>query len=265
MALPPNLQSPGLFQSAASFAANRLSRRFSPEAAAEAGRAVGAVQSLYELLSGDARFNQTPMPLLGGITMDQAKILFKQCQDIQHARKNFYFIEVFPLNGDDGVETYSNESTAGAYRVRPQQRPNVNMFALDVSYTPISIASDQKRVGAVSLDDLQAADRVELEITTLDNSAGSLKKWFEYRSSLVADRVRGTFGVPATYGLRFIIHHAVVDGYLNNPRENEPYVQHYVMRPTSIRFELSRRDPGMQELQMTFTELDTCMPTELRA
>ncbi|MOA49877.1 hypothetical protein D3C78_1728180 [compost metagenome] len=98
---------------------------------------------------------------------------------------------------------------------------------------------------------MQSSEAVELRITTLDDRAGSLKRWFENHAAAVAAR-DGTVGVPANYAITFTIQHAFVG-------DAKGFEGKGLYRPVSYEVGLSRREDALEEIQMTFTQLDTFM------
>lgn len=191
-----------------------------------------AMRGLFPL--GDFRGRSS---LMGGITLDDARAIFEQTRKIEYARKNLFCIQIEDLNPS------WQESPA-----------LINMFATDVSYAPWTITGDAVRIGTGYMDTVQAAERVEMRVTTMDDAAGSIKRWFEERAQLVG-HPDGTVGLPIDYLMRITVTHAVIGADAIGAQNAKKDV--YIMRPSNIEYEMSRRDQAMSELQMTFVQFDT--------
>lgn len=178
-------------------------------------------------------------PLLGGITLDEASRISAEIQATRYAKKNLWFLEIEDFNPPAGYEDISHA---------------FNLFATDVSYTGWSITSEGKPVGMVMIDTVTGSERVELRITTYDDTKGTIKGWFDAKCAAVAHQ-DGTVGVPADYLLSISVVHSAIDpigGALFGS-----YKEAFVMRATSIESELSRSEDGLQQIQMVFTQFDT--------
>lgn len=190
-----------------------------------------AVRGLFPL--GDARGRSS---LIGGITLSEAKTIFEQTRGIEYARKNLWRLEIEDLSP------------------RQESPSLINLLATDVSYAPWTITGDAVRIGTGYMDTVQAAERVEMRVTTMDDAAGSLKKWFEERSLLIG-HADGTIGLPVDYLVRVTVTHAVIGDNAIGAKSAKKDV--FIMRPGNIEYDLSRRDQAMSELQMTFVQFDT--------
>jgi hypothetical protein len=63
----------------------------------------------------------------------------------------------------------------------------------------------------------------------------------------------GTFGVPASYGITIKVLHAVVNGQ----NSKDAFTNKGLYRAASYEVQLSRREQAMQEVTLTFTQLDS--------
>jgi hypothetical protein len=193
-------------------------------------------------LASNALFMVTPTPLFGGISPMEARRIYDQCQAEAYARKNLFLVEVSGRDGNDG---------AGEFKF--------NLFATDVSYSPYTLSGDKQKIGAANVDLPTSGEPVELSITTLDDQAGTLKRWFGYRAAMVT-HADGSVGLPAEYLLKIRILHSFItpetgrDGYGGKPGDAGYY------RPVNLELSLSRREDALEELQMTFTQFDTFVP-----
>lgn len=222
-------------------------------AAARAARAVAqklappSIRKIQQLLQfgnfasdlfGGGQEN-APQPLLGGVTLAEAREIYAQMGEAQLARKNLFFVRVIdhnppPVEYGDGMFFTSL----------------FNLFAVDVSYSPSTLTGEKIPLGSATMDRLTGLEAVDLNITTMDDSRGSLKRWFEAKVEQAARR-DGTFGLPSEYWLDIECYHAT-------PTANESaYKIHRRMRCQSTQHDLSRRDQALGEVTMTFTEFDT--------
>ena len=191
--------------------------------------------ALGNLLSGQASqglYWSGANMLYGGITPSEAKRIYQEAIDTGRAKKNLFLLKVqSALAGD-----FSHE---------------FNLFCTDIDRGPHEVSGAKVRAGAAQLDTLTQAEPVVLRITTMDDRAGTLKRWFEAHLEAMAAR-DGSFGVPADYAVTITIQHAFV-GDIGG------YASRTLCRAQSYEVGLSRREDAMEELQMTFTQLDTFM------
>lgn len=195
----------------------------------------GLIDSLFPDSGGtrsQSRYWATPTPLFGGITPRDAKAIYDATRAEAKAKKNLWLIEV--TSGAGGAERF-------------------NLFATEVEYAPHNIAGDKRRIGAAVVDAVTGGEAVELRIVTMDDAAGTLKRWFAAHAALV-EHPDGTVGVPNDFkiGIR-VIHGVVAD------KQRVAYEDKGLFRPVGVEYSLSRREDALQELQMTFTQLDTFM------
>lgn len=132
-----------------------------------------------------------------------------------------------------------------------------NLFALDVSFTGFMLTGEAVPLGSGIVDNLTGIERVEVRVTTYDDRRGTLERWFMAKCRQAANQ-DGTFGLPRDYLVVLTIQQ--MPASLEVPTstdDGERLTRKYLMRPVSIEVELSRRDPGPKELQMTFAQWDT--------
>jgi hypothetical protein len=179
--------------------------------------------------------------LLGGITLKEAARIHAEVQSTNYAKKNLWYLEIGDWNPEGGFEDISH---------------TFNMFATDVAYTPWTISSEGKAIGMGAIDVINGSERIEMRITTYDDTSGTIKRWFNGKCNAVA-HPDGTLGLPVDYLVTINVVHSATDeigGALFGS-----YKETYVMRPSSVEFELSRSEDGLQQLQMTFSQFDTFM------
>jgi hypothetical protein len=189
-------------------------------------------------LASSMAFNLTPNRLFGGITPLEARKIFDQSRGEECATKKLFLIEIAGFNG---------AIDAGEVKF--------NLFATDVSYAPYTITGDTQKVGSATANLVTGSEPVELSITTLDDIAGTLKKWFERRASLTV-HPDGTVGLPAEYLIKIRIVHSFVTS--ETAAGGHGVAGYY--RPANLQLGLSRRDDALEELQMTFSQFDTFVP-----
>lgn len=199
----------------------------------------GFFDGLLNTLSGSAA-QQAIMgrksPLLGGGSLSNAKQLVEKVVLGKHVHKNFFLLEVSSLSEGDFSSAF-------------------NLFAVDVSYDAFNITGDKKRVGGALVDTVTGQEAVEMRFTTFDDQSGSLKKfWARHHARAVARD--GTVGVPADYALKIKVLHGVIEG---GGGHSDAYADEGLFRVQTLSTEQSRREDGLQELQMTFSQLDTFM------
>lgn len=228
-----------------------------------------------------------PQPLLGGVSMDFARDLHDQLQNARLARKNLFFIQVTDPNPpdlkyvsrpagasseasrigevidtgrrilsgglggviSDGLRSLGGTAGRGAGGGSSAAQM-FNLFATSVSYSPVTMVGEKVPFGSATLDRLNGTEATELQITTMDDEVGTLKRWFEGKSAQAA-HPDGTFGVPMEYLVNIAIYHAVV-----RP-DDRAFKFHAKMRTQSIQMELSRSEQAMQEISMTFSQFDS--------
>lgn len=200
--------------------------------ALESGFADDALGNLLGAQSSQRRYWGGANMLYGGITPSEAKRIFQEAVDAKRAKKNLFLLTVqSALAGD-----FSHE---------------FNLFCTDIDRGSSEVSGGKVRTGSAQLDTLTQAEPVVMRITTMDDRAGTLKRWFEAHIAAVAAQ-DGSFGVPADYSIVFTVQHAFVG-------DVGGFTGRTLCRAQSYEVSLSRREDALEELQMTFTQLDTFM------
>ncbi|ABO60616.1 hypothetical protein LA345_39015 (plasmid) [Burkholderia vietnamiensis] len=200
-------------------------------------------QTLNGKLISDLLFKSNRNQLLGGITPYEAQQICAEVQATQYAKKNLFFVEILDFYPDQG-------GTQG------QSSGLFNLFATNISIGPLTISGEGRAIGAGVMDVIHGSERTEMRITTLDDSYGSIKRWFQTRCDLLAHS-DGTFGVPADYLVQVRILHAAINDDVM--QRYGGYEEKYIMRCGSLETELNRAEDGMQEIQMSFVQFDSFM------
>lgn len=180
-------------------------------------------------------------PLLGGITLNEAAMIASTVQSTSYARKNLFFIEIKDSNPPAGFEDISYM---------------FNLFAIDVSFGPNTVLGETKNIGMGVMDVVTGTDRIEMRITTYDDSRGTIKSWFEAKFQQVS-HPDGTGGVPYDYLIQFDITQSATEDI--GAALLGSYRNTFIMRPVSREVELSRSEDGLEQIQMTFCQFDTFM------
>lgn len=182
------------------------------------------------------RYFGTPTPLFGGITPNEARKIYGEIKSNPLCRKNLFLIEVSSPILNDVSSRF-------------------NMFATELDYAPLTITGEKKKIGGAHIDITNSADPVEMRLTTMDDQTGFIKTWFEAHCAAAAAR-DGTIGVPASYMINITIVHGFVT---TGSTPSNAYKNKGLFRPANMEVNLSRREDSMQELQLTFVQLDTFM------
>lgn len=181
----------------------------------------------------------SPAPVFGEMgSMDALRRAFERSAMIEKSWKNLYYVEITEFRR-------SQEAPGGA--------GGFNDFVFDVSFAPFTMPGEQVFIGSQNMDSLSSSERVELRMTAFDDIRGSVARWFLAKCDQ-AVRQDGTFGVPAEYLVTVDLTHMATLG----PEPASKRLRHkFVMRPANIEVELSRRESGLQELQLSFVQWDS--------
>lgn len=199
---------------------------------------------LLQTIFGE-RFEDKPNPLMGHMTPRQVMELQQRIREMGPARRNLFYVQI--TDGNVPRTSYENQATA---------TDALKLLALDVSYNGRTVAAEKVSIGSGLLDRPTGSESVELSITTMDDEAGSLKRWFEGKLAQVV-RPDCTFGVPSDYQVDIEIVHGIASSEISPKFVARAYRSMLTMRPVGIQHELSRRDQGPEEIQMTFTSVDS--------
>jgi hypothetical protein len=130
-----------------------------------------------------------------------------------------------------------------------------DLLAMDVNYS-VSLQGDHQQIGSGFIDKPTGISPTELSITTMDDQAGTIKRWFDGKQAQVA-HIDGTMGLPAEYLVTIEVVHAVASEQVANSLRAYSYTKRY--RANSRSIDLSRRDQGLAEVQLNFTQFDNFM------
>lgn len=233
-----------LIRTAAGKAAMKAAQLASPTLVSAASRIFQAAD-LVQAIFGTP-FEERPNPLLGGLTPRQVAAIQAMVREAKPVRKN-----LFCLRFSDPNPPPKAPLPAGFF----------DLLATDVSYAPSTLTGDKVNIGSAAMDKVTGIDPTEIQVTTIDDEAGSIKRWFDGKVGQVVN-TDGTFNTPATYTFDLEVVHGIPHTHgvapdLPSKDVERAFSQKFKLRPVNIQFELSRRDQALQEIQMTFAQVDT--------
>jgi hypothetical protein len=240
-----SVQNPNILDAVKSTAIGRAAviaaQKASPGFIDVAQRIISA-KSLYDLVFG-VPFGDAPLASLGYLTPRQLKAMQDKINEAGPARKNLFFVRI-----TDGNPPLSGPATkvSGLF----------DLMCLGVSYAPSTITGEKTPIGSGVMDRVTGSEAIDLQLTTMDDEQGTLKEWFDAKAAQVC-RQDGTFGLPAQYTVGIEVVHGLASNAVSSELIKRTYRASMLMRPANIQHELSRQDVGIQELQMTFTQVDT--------
>lgn len=250
---------------------------------------INSAAQLLESALGLNDPQDVPQPLLGGVTLKEAEAIFSDMIDAGLSRKCLYVVKIeditppdlsygvgpdaraivktsplgsalsflggdFPTMVATGISKSLN-AVLGATPAAPMSNGGVNvphmfnLFATDVSYST-ALGGEKISIGGATIDKMSGREPVEIEVTTLDDEAGTIKRWFEAKKDQAAHR-DGTFGLPDDYCVRITIIHAT-------PTENiKAFGNQFLVRPVTANYDLSRSAQEMETLRLSFTQFDS--------
>ena len=187
----------------------------------------------------NAVYIATPTPLFGGISPSEAIEIYQRNISIQRSKKNLWLLQVQSNLLGDASEIF-------------------NLFATEVEYSPFTIDGEKIKIGSGNIDRVDGATSTEMRITTTDDTIGNLKRWFQAQVA-VAVHQDGTVGVPFDYAIRIAIaHNFITEDSAELAKSKQMCFENIGwFRAVGIEISLSRRDNALEELSMSFTQLDS--------
>lgn len=196
--------------------------------------ATGVVNTLLGDLANPLRqalYWATPTPMFAGLSPSDAKKIHRQSVATHYGMKNLFMLDVSSRLYGDVSESF-------------------NLLASAVEYAPSTITGEGRKIGAATVDNVSSAEPVDLTITTLDDASGSIKNWFNAHAHAVT-HTDGTLGLPAEYAIRIrIVHHVITS-------TERAYLDVGQFRTVNMPLSLSRTEDALQELALSFRQLDT--------
>jgi hypothetical protein len=227
----------------------------------------GGSSSAQAIKASLAGLSNEKLALMGGISLARAKEIMLQSAGTSYAKKNLFYVSVAnvsPLSlpfetvsaltsGDFfSVDTLANMASMAVSYLNWGSF-DFNLFATEVSYSPVTLNGSTMHAGGAAFNILESREPVEMRITTLDDSVGSLKNWFRKKSNVMV-LPGGALGLPISYLLKIRVTHSFIEDDADGA--GDAYYDEFIMRPVSLDTDLSRREDGLQELHMTFTQFD---------
>lgn len=240
-----------LVRTAGAKAALMAAQRASPTLIKTASRIFQAADLLQAIFG--TPFEEKPNELMGWLTPRQVAEIQSLVRQAGPVRKNLFCIRIADPNPPP-MEMTGNAAGAGVVGL-------FDLLAVDVSYSPVTLTGDKVQIGSAVMDKVIGTEAVEIQVTTIDDETGTLKRWFEAKAAQVANR-DGTFNPQGFYSFEMEIVHGLPHDHGIQPtlpaeKVAAAYSNKFRVRVAAIQFEMSRRDQALQELQMTFTQVDT--------
>ena len=289
MALSPT---PNFYQTVANMAgagvAGKVASKFSP-------RQIGAISKfagVSSILSETFGLSTDPAhPLLGGITMQDAKLIMQTMRAQELARANLWFIEMEDLNPpslpsrDTGVSSVQKDgnslfsSVLSITRTDPFSALGNTVRGAIQNAIPGAAQSQAGPTETTTpmLFNLFAqtvsyspstitSEKTNIGSTVMDGMSGT--ECVDMTITTLDDKYGtlkkwfdakcgqaahgdGTYGVPFEYLIKVTVHHMTVEAAAWS------YHNTYLMRPTAIQHDLDRGAQDLEKLHMTFSQFDT--------
>ena len=217
-------------------------------------------------------YQVVPNPLLGGYSRKEVQSLTNKAIRTAYAKNNLFLVRLI----DPNYPTRSGKTMFFPDDFDAADEPDRvwDLFAMGVSYNPIAITSDAVKLGMLQGDSIQQSERVEIRMTFFDNTIGTIRRYLLAKKRQMINR-DGTANPPSNYFISLSIHHLdqtigatkvgnKLIGVFDEERLiRESYIKHeYIVRVSSLDIDLNKREDSLQELQVTFTEIDPFMIIE---
>ena len=244
--------------------------------------AVNQVNNLYQNVKGlvgaaksflEDPYQIVPNPLLGGYSRKETQKLANRALKTAYAKNNLFLVRLtdrnYPTRAGK-VKFFPNEFDSSE---KPQQI--WDLFAMGVSYNPIAITGDAVKIGFLQGDSIQQSERVEIRMTFFDNTIGTIKRYLMAKKKQMINS-DGTGNTPNNYFFNLQIIHldqtvgAQEIGFGSNRKRigifdedtlirDSYFKNEYLVRVGSLDIDLNKREDSLQELQVTFVEVDPFM------
>jgi hypothetical protein len=212
-------------------------------------------------------YQVVPNPLLGGYsrkeTQKQAQLAFKTA----YAKNNLFLVRLFDKN-----YPYTKTITFNSENGLPDSARHLwDLLAMGVSFNPIAITGDAVKLGMLQGDSIQQSERVEVRMTLLDTAQGEIKRYLSAKKKQMINK-DATANPPSDYVLEMLIIH--IDQTIGRTKIGGKYIgiydelelleksytkYRYQVRVSTLDIDLNKREDSLQELQVTFTEVDPFM------
>lgn len=214
-------------------------------------------------------YQVVPNPLLGGYSRKETQKLAQLAFKTAYAKNNLFLVRF-------GDKHYPMRKPKGEIRdfstgLPDEVRVSWDLLAMGVSFNPIAITGDAVKLGLLQGDSIQQSERVEIRMTFFDNAHGTIKRYLSEKKKQMVNR-DGTGNPPSSYVLEILIIHldqtvgrTMIGGkpigvFDLDELTDGSYIQHrYQVRVSTLDIDLNKREDSLQELQVTFTEVDPFM------
>jgi hypothetical protein len=202
---------------------------------------------------GDGPGGLPESAFMGGYTPLEARDLLTRFRENRPAMKSLFMVDIAGPSTAITAQEMGLSSEPESNGLSAEDA--FSFFATDVSYGPITLEGEKKKIGSAQADTVDTGGPTDLTITVMDDERGTLKRWFRALSArtVASD---GTVGVPADFAVSIEITHAIASQQAAGFAL--AYSDTVLVRPKSVEFELGRSARGeVQTFQMGFTQLDT--------
>jgi hypothetical protein len=211
-------------------------------------------------------YQVVPNPLLGGYSRKETQKMAQLALSKAYAKNNLFLVRLTDYNyptKHSGLKAFPDDFEADANRM-------LDLLAMSVSYNPVAITGDTVKLGMLQGDSIQQSERVEVRMTFLDYSNGAIKRYLIAKKNRMVNR-DGTANPPESYILMLTIYHldqtvgtTKVGNKLIGVFDEEKLLkggqeQSYLVRVSALDIDLNKREDSLQELQVTFTQIDQFM------
>lgn len=211
-------------------------------------------------------YQVVPNPLLGGYSRKEVQKLTDKAIKTAYAKNNLFLVRL-----QDPNYYFNNEAI-------DEDNNFLDLFAMGVSYNPIAITGDTVKLGLLHGDNIQQSERVEIRMTFFDDAVGSIKQYLMFKKNKMVSK-DGTGIVPIDYAITITIIQlnqmaGAIDigfgekkkriGFFSEDEliKQSLFKQTYHVRLSTLDIDLNKREDSLQELQVTFTEIDPFMRVE---
>jgi hypothetical protein len=214
-------------------------------------------------------YQVVPNPLLGGYSRQETQKLARLALSKAYAKNNLFLVRFFDKN-------WPNRRPKGSVSnfedgLEKDHNTNIDLLAMNVSFNPIAITGDAVKLGLLQGDSIQQSERVEIRMTFFDVQDGSIKRFLAAKKAQMINK-DGTANPPDSYTFEVLIIHlnqtagtTKVGGKLIGVFDEDTLIKQsyskyrYLVRVSSLDIDLNKREDSLQELQVTFTEVDSFM------
>lgn len=215
-------------------------------------------------------YQVVPNPLLGGYSRKETQKLAQLALSKAYAKNNLFLVRFFDKNWPNRTPKGSVSNFENGDQTTDSL---IDLLAMGVSFNPIAITGDAVKLGMLQGDSIQQSERVEVRMTFFDFSNGAMKRFLSAKKGQMINR-DGTANPPNDYVFEMLIIHLdqtigttkvgnkLIGVFDEDALIRQSYTKHrYLVRVSTLDIDLNKREDSLQELQVTFTEVDPFMAT----